>query len=104
MRPKFPIGTVVVQEEAALALALSGQDAAFFLDKHAAGDWGEEDAARNEEALRKGQVLPSRYRTLRGHPVFVATFSDRGETARFVPPNSVVRHAPLPDAFVVRLE
>jgi hypothetical protein len=104
VQPKFPLGTVVVQEEAALALALSGQDAAFFLDKHAVGDWGEEDAARNEEALRKGQMLLSRYRTLRGHEVFVATFSDRGETALFVRPNSVIRYDPLPGAFVSRLE
>jgi hypothetical protein len=45
MRPKLPLGTVVVREE----------------------------------ALQKGEMLLSRYRTLRGHKVFVATFSGRGE-------------------------
>lgn len=41
MRPRFPLGKVTVKEEAALALTLAGQDAAFFLEKHAAGDWGD---------------------------------------------------------------
>jgi hypothetical protein len=97
MQTKFPLGKVTVQEEAALALTLAGQDADFFLEKHAAGDWGEGDAAPNEAALREGQMLLSRCRTLWRHEVFVTTFSGRAETHLFCPPNSVVRYVPSPD-------
>src|SRR5262249_51857262 len=54
-----------------LSLARAGQEAAFFLAKHAAGDRDEEDAARNEQPLREGHMLWSRYRTLWGQELFV---------------------------------
>lgn len=93
---KFPLGNVTVKEDASLFLALSGQDAAFFLDKHAAGDWGEEDASRNGAALREGQMLVSSFRTLRGVKLLVMTTSDRSETCLFCPPGTV-KYIPLPD-------
>src|SRR6516165_8905621 len=43
MKAKFDLGKITVKEEAAFALALSGQEAAFFLDKHASGDCGDDD-------------------------------------------------------------
>jgi hypothetical protein len=102
MSLKFPLGKVTVKEEAAYALAVVGQDASFFLDKHAAGDWGEEDQDLNERALREGHVVVSKYRTLRGHEIFVVTFSDKQETYLFCPPNSVLNYVPLPDLAIWR--
>ena len=97
MPPKFDLGRIVVKEDAAFVLARAGQDADFFLAKHAAGDWGEEDAVQNEHGLREGSLLWSSYRTLRGQPLVVITFLDRRETVLFCPPSSVVNYIPLPD-------
>lgn len=97
MTPKFPLGKVTIKEEAVYALSLAGQDASFFIDKHAAGDCGEEDVARNEVSLREGHMVVSKYRTLRGHEILVVTFPDKQETYLFCPPNSVIKHVPLYD-------
>jgi hypothetical protein len=51
MAAKFELGKVIVKEDTGTVLARAGQDADFFLAKHAAGDWGEEDATRNERGL-----------------------------------------------------
>jgi hypothetical protein len=90
MPPKFELGKVIVKDDAALALARAGQDAAFFLAKHASGDWGEGNAAQNEQALREGHMLLSRYRTLRGRELLIVTFPHRKETYLFCPPPPVV--------------
>jgi hypothetical protein len=52
MPPKFELGKVTIKADAALILARAGQDAEFFLAKHAAGDWGEGSPDQNEQALR----------------------------------------------------
>jgi hypothetical protein len=85
-----------VKDDAALALALAGQDPAFFIEKHAAGDWGEEDAARNEQGLREGSMVLSRYRTLRGGEILVLTSLGKAETFVFRPPPTI-NHIPLYD-------
>ena len=78
--------------------AFSGQDADFCVETHESAERGEEDAARNEGAVRQGRLVLSRRRTLRGIQLFVAAFSGRGETAVFVPPDGVIRrHLPLYD-------
>jgi hypothetical protein len=97
MNPKFPLGKVTVKQEAAYALALAGQDAAFFLEKHASGDWGEETKALNEQGLQQGRMVMSKYHTLRGHEIYVMTFPDLQETYLCCPPNSVINYVPLPD-------
>ena len=38
MHAGFDLGRITVKEDAAHALALAGQDAAFFIEKHAAGE------------------------------------------------------------------
>ena len=86
MPPKFELGQVIVKEDASFALVASGQDADFFLAKHAAGDWGEEGSALNEQGLREGSMVFSRYRTLRGQELLVITFLDCKETYLFCPP------------------
>jgi hypothetical protein len=95
----FPLGKVTVKEDAAHALAMAGQDASFFLDKHASGDYGAADREQNEEGLRQGVFVLSEYRTLLGYKILVITFLDKGETAVFCPP---VNHIPLPDLAIWR--
>jgi hypothetical protein len=90
MSPKFELGKVIIKEDAAFVLARAGQDADFFLAKHAAGDWGEENAGQNEEGLREGSMLMSTSRTLRGQTLLVVTFLTRRETYLFCPPPPVV--------------
>jgi hypothetical protein len=89
MSAKFELGKVIVKEDAGQALVHAGQDAEFFLAKHAAGDSGEEDATRNEQGLREGSMVFSRYRTLRGQELLVVTFLARRETYLFCPPPPV---------------
>lgn len=59
--PLFPLGPITMKEEAALALRLAGQEFTFFVEKHAAGDWGEVDAAANERGLRDRTAVLSAY-------------------------------------------
>ena len=86
MTPKFHPGQVVATPGALDALAESGQDAAFFLDKHLRGDWGEVDAddqKANDTALLDGSRLLSSYRTLKGVELWVLTeaVGDDGQRA-----------------------
>ena len=90
MAAKFELGKGIVKEDAAIVLARAGQDADFFLAKHAADAWGEENATRNEQGLREGSMVLSRYRTLRGKELLVATFLARQQTHCFCPPPPVV--------------
>jgi hypothetical protein len=67
---------VVATPGALDALADSGQDAEFFLEKHLTGDWGgvdAEDRRANDRAVLDGGRLLSSYRTLRGVEVWVVT-------------------------------
>lgn len=76
MNAKFSPGRVVATQGAVEALAESGQDAGFFLDKHLCGDWGEvdaEDHKANDQALLDGSRLLSSYRTLKGVVIWVLT-------------------------------
>jgi hypothetical protein len=92
MQPKFELGRIVVKDDAAHVLAFAGQDAAFFLDKHASGDWGEASVPSNEQGLQERSMVMSNYRTLRGLSLLVVTFFAKGETVMFCPPNTVVKH------------
>jgi len=75
-KAKFPLGQIVATPGAIDAMAESGQDAAFFLRRHAAGDWGEvcpEDGQLNDEALKDGSRILSAYRTSKGVKIWVIT-------------------------------
>src|SRR5688572_15068903 len=89
MNVKFSLGRITVKDDAAYVLAVAGQDAAFFIEKHSARDWGEEDAAGNEQGLREGSMVLSKYRTLWGHEILVFTSLGKGETFLFCPPTLV---------------
>lgn len=76
MTVKFDLGQIVATPGALDALAESGQNAAFFIDLHRAGNWGDvdaEDARLNDEAIKDGGRLLSAYRTLKGEKVWVLT-------------------------------
>jgi hypothetical protein len=81
LQPKFDLGKITVSTEALCALLVSGQDADFFLQKHASGDWGVCDPATQERGLREGSEVLSRYRTLRGKEIIVSTFLAKLETS-----------------------
>lgn len=73
---KFHPGRVVATPGFLDALAESGQDAAFFLDMHLQGCWGEigpDDWRMNDHALLDGSRLLSVYRTLKGVEIWVIT-------------------------------
>ncbi len=73
---RFDLGQVRATPAALDAIHDSGQSPAFFLDRHAAGDWGEvgtDDAALNDQALVNGDRLLSAYRTLKGVRLWVIT-------------------------------
>ncbi len=71
-----PFGHCVATPGALEALANAGQEATFFLDKHARGDWGDldaEDGEANNRALMDGGRIFSAYRTLKGEKLWVIT-------------------------------
>ena len=66
----------------------SGDDAATFLQRHLAGDWGgvpPEDAATNEIALTDGDRVLSAYGPSGGGRVWVITEGDRSATTLLLP-------------------
>ena len=68
-KPTFQLGQIVATLAALKAIEKAGQTPAFFLDKHAVGDWGEVNAgdkALNDQALVDGSRLLSAYTTLKG--------------------------------------
>lgn len=86
--PKFPLGRTVATPAALEAIADSGQEPAFFLDKHVQGDWGDvdsEDRQANENALAEGERLLSAYRTLKGTRLWIITEADRSATTILLP-------------------
>lgn len=73
---KFQLGQTVATPAALEAIRDSGQEPSFFLDRHAAGDWGEvckSDAALNDQALVTGERLLSAYTTLKGVKLWIIT-------------------------------
>ena len=87
---KFPLGRVVATPDALEALQEAGQSPAFFLDRHAVGDWGsvcDEDKRANDEALVNGGRLLSAYKTLKGVRLWVISEADRSSTCVLLPEN-----------------
>ncbi len=85
---KFPLGQIVATPGAIEAMEESGQTADFFLDQHAAGNWGtvdEEDWQANDQALVEGTRILSAYQTLKGVKIWVITEHDRSATTCLLP-------------------
>ena len=88
MTPKFDLGRIATTPGALEALERSGQDAAIFLEKHAAGDRGDvapDDQAENEKALQEGGRLVSLFMTLKGDAILIITGPDRSITTVLTP-------------------
>lgn len=86
--PRFHLGQIVLTPEAKEALARAGQDAEFFLKKHAGGDYGdiaEDDQKSNQRALKEGGRLVSMFLTLRGEAILIITEADRSVTTLMLP-------------------
>ena len=75
-KAKFCLGQIVATPGAIEAMEASGQNACFFLRRHAACDWGEvcpEDGELNNQSLVDGSRILSAYRTLKGVKIWVIT-------------------------------
>ena len=82
---KFQLGEIVATPAALKAIEEAGQDPAFFLDKHIAGDWGEVDkgdSQANEDALVSGDRLLSAYRTLKNVRLWIITEAEDDQNKR----------------------
>ncbi|MFO0947146.1 MAG: hypothetical protein U1D30_14580 [Planctomycetota bacterium] len=82
-RPRFLLGRVVITLKAVAILNRSGQDAQFFLEKHASGDWGVIDpqqSAGNEVAVQAGHRIVSLHHTLLGEKLMIRTDGSRTTT------------------------
>jgi hypothetical protein len=88
MIPKFDLGTIRATPGAIAALAESGQEPAFFLNKHITGDWGDMSAGDkqlNDEAVNDETRVFSAYRTLRDQKIWIITEADRSQTTILLP-------------------
>jgi len=87
MNPKFLLGRTVITRNA--LERLSSDDVQNALDRHVAGDWGEElpteDVAENELSLCEGFRLLSAYRSASGEKFWVITEADRSSTTVLMP-------------------
>lgn len=84
MQPRFPLGKTYATP-GALALNV---DLAKYLRRHHCGDWGEElcaeDKEANEQSLKDGTRLLSRYSTP-GGSIYIITEHDRSMTTIMLP-------------------
>lgn len=85
---KFSLGKIVATPGAIEALNESGQTPEFFLEQHAAGDWGtvdDEDWQLNDQAFKEGSRILSAYQTLKGTKIWIITEHDRSVTTILLP-------------------
>ena len=83
LRQKFPLGRIVATPGALAALDSSHEPPIKFLNRHAAGDWGEVDAGDaklNDDALVAGERLLSAYTMKSGERLWIITEADRSVT------------------------
>lgn len=84
--PKFPLGSLVMTS--GVDSALSADDIAVAIGRHATGDWGEvdeDDWQANDLALTEGDRLLSAYTSTKGVSFWVITESDRSVTTVLLP-------------------
>ena len=82
---KFCLGQIVGTPDSLEAINDSGQTPAFFLDRHAQGDWGEvcqEDGLLNDEAVKDGSRILSAYRTLKGVKIWIISDAENDDGHR----------------------
>jgi len=82
-----PLGRVVITQGAHAALEASPTGAAYMLNRHVTGDWGDvdsEDWTANDRALADGNRLLSVYH-IEGAKFYVITEWDRSATTILLP-------------------
>lgn len=86
--PLFPLGQLAATPGALAALAATGENAAEYLRRHQAGDYGcvdDEDRMANDAAVRCGERVFSAYLLTDGVKVWVITEADRSSTTVLLP-------------------
>lgn len=76
MKPKFQLGRLLSTPAALKGIQDAGQEPGFFLEKHAAGEWGDvcaDDGQANDEALVNGSRILSVHKTLKGVRIWIIT-------------------------------
>jgi hypothetical protein len=85
---RFPLGQTCATPGALEALSEAGQDAAQFLSRHQAGDWGnlsDEDKQENEFSVDKDLRIFSAYHLSDGTKIWLITEADRSATTILLP-------------------
>ena len=85
---KFALGQVVATPGALEAFSAAGQSAGEFLDRHAAGDWGDvsdEDKKENDDSVTGDLRILSAYRLKDGTKIWIITEADRSSTCVLLP-------------------
>ena len=88
VKPRFSLGQIVATPGAIEALTRANQQPHDFLNRHAAGDWGElggKDKAENKYSLEHGFRILSSYRTTADAKLWVITEADRSVTTLLLP-------------------
>jgi hypothetical protein len=88
MAALFPLGQIVATPGALVALERANQCPAYFLARHAGGDWGEldpSDIPENEYSRANGFRLLSSYTTVTGEKLWIITEADRSSTTLLLP-------------------
>ena len=85
---RFPLGQTYATPGALEALSETGQDAAQFLSRHQAGDWGnlsDDDKQENEFSVDKELRIFSAYHLSDGTKIWIITEADRSATTILLP-------------------
>ncbi len=85
---KFQLGQIVATPAALAALTDAEANPLEYLQRHAAGDWGEinaEDRMANNRALENGERILSAYSLPSGQRIWIITEWDRSATTILLP-------------------
>ena len=85
INPLFHLGDVVATPQSIYVLSESGMSVQSLLQRHATGDWGEEDRVANNDALQYGDRLLSSYAISENIKIWVITEYDRSVTTILLP-------------------
>lgn len=80
---RFALGRVVATRNCLNHLVSTGASAVPYLERHQNGDWGNlglSDKQANEQALKCGGRIVSKYLLKDGTPIYVITEADRSYT------------------------
>lgn len=81
----FKPGQVVATPGAIKAMETNNCQSLDLLTRHLSGDWGEEDAKANQDALKNGERILSVYPLEDGRRIWIITERDRSATTFLLP-------------------